>query len=439
MSGPPTPPPTPPPPTPPPPTPPPPTPPPPTPTPPISPAPVSPAPVSLAPQPAVSIAPQSSTPAGGVSAAPPPVSPAPVSPAPPAAASTNQVDAGDGGMSYLTDQSSSQLVCEPILNPDGANQSVDTSSSTQADDNSSAGQSAPYTSGQSVDPYTNQSIDTSSGGVSVAPPSVSSDDPYTNQSMDRSVGGVSPAPPALQSADPYSAGQSISSSDASQNVSSSPEEQLYSSDQNMSSAAGAGGVAMAGITAPPWYEFEDSVADSLRSNATDTVMEDMAESFESGIYSENSLVSIDRGVTPDQFADIAEMQETGQSYAELMGEPGAMNPITASHVPSITTDPVAAENLSNVYGVNEDVHFGDDHAGNYQNDPGDFADTNPEVDTEPGFSESAGEWSTEAAAGPEEALITSEEALEAGEVIVEGAEVVEGFEAADLLLLLLLL
>ena len=347
-------------------------------------------------------------------------------------------------MSYLADQSSNQLVCEGILNPDGTNQSIDTSASTQASDNSSSGPSAPYTQGQNVDAYTNQSIDTSVGGVSVAPPGVSTTNPYTNQSIDTSVGGVSPAPPDGQG-DPYSGGQSIASSDTSQNVSSSPDDQLSSNDQNMSSAAGPGSVAMAGVTAPPWYEFADSVADDLRSTATDNVQADMAESFESGIYSENSLVSIDRGVTPDQFADASEMEETGQTYAELMGEPGAVNPLTGSHVPSITTDPVAAEDLSNAYGVNEDVHFADDHAGNYQNDPGDYADTNPEVDPdlEPGYSESAGQYSTEAAAGPEEAMIQAEEA---GEVFVEGTEAVEvgaaaaeGFEAADLLVLLIFL
>jgi len=148
-------------------------------------------------------------------------------------------------------------------------------------------------------------------------------------------------------------------------------------------------------------------------------------------------------------------------------EPNAILDITESHVPAIGTDPVAAASGESAYGVPEVVHFGEDHAGNYQNDPGDFADTNPQVDPEmeaqfgeganmqqfegaqSGFEEGVGEWSTNAAASPEELMIQSEEMMETGTALVEGSEVVEGgvmvieageaFEAADLLFLLLLL
>jgi hypothetical protein len=390
---------------------------------------------------------------------PPPVSPAPVSTLSPAA-STNQVDAGDGGMSYLEDQSTNQLVCEQVLDTKGTDQSIDPSAGAVSVASSSYQSIDPYTGDQSVSSYANQSIDPSAGGMSI--------DPYN--------GGPSANPYTCQpSDDPYFTGQSIAPTSDSQNVSSSPDGQLFGSDQNMSINAAGPGVAMAGVTVPPWFDISDRVADSLRENATDAYVEDWAESFDSGIYSENSIASLERGVSIDQFEEAADLQELratdpGATFADLVDESEVMMESTGSHVPSIYTDPVGAEGLSNVYGVNEDVHFGGDHAGNYQNDPGDFADTNPQVDPEmeaefgeganmqqypetrlgqSGFDEGVGEWSETAAKSPEDLLIESEEAMEAETAVVEGSEFVETgaivieagetFEAADLLFLLLLL
>jgi hypothetical protein len=53
------------------------------------------------------------------------------------------------------------------------------------------------------------------------------------------------------------------------------------------------------------FEFEDSVADSLRAEARDVVGEDLAESFQSGMYSENALVSTE-SLTLDQLAEWAD-------------------------------------------------------------------------------------------------------------------------------------
>jgi hypothetical protein len=338
-------------------------------------------------------------------------------------------------MSYLADQSTNQLVCEPILNPEGANQSIDPSAGAQV--------SVASSGDQSIDPYsstaTNQSIY-----------------PYSSTATNQSIDPYSPTA-TNQSTDPSSDGQSFADNQDSSSGSSTGM-----------SAAGPGVVAMASIGSPFGFEIPPTVEDWLRGVGQESVINDMAESYESGIYSPNSIASIERGdVTPDVFDEIAQVRESGGTYAELVDEPNAILDITESHVPAIGTDPVAAASGESAYGVPEVVHFGEDHAGNYQNDPGDFADTNPQVDPEmeaqfgeganmqqfegaqSGFEEGVGEWSTNAAASPEELMIQSEEMMETGTALVEGSEVVEGgvmvieageaFEAADLLFLLLLL
>jgi hypothetical protein len=66
------------------------------------------------------------------------------------------------------------------------------------------------------------------------------------------------------------------------------------------------------------FEFEDSVADSLRAEARDVVGEDLAESFQSGMYSENALVSTE-SLTPDQLAEWADFWESGaRSYGQFV-------------------------------------------------------------------------------------------------------------------------
>ena len=305
------------------------------------------------------------------------------SPGPPVAGSSQIDPAQDISSTVETQSSSSQLTggqsVEPVAE---GRQSVDPAGPQEGPpgDPYTGGQSGdPYTGGQTSDPFTGQSGGDPYGGQSVSGPDA---DPFTGgQSTDPYTGGVSPAPP--------DASESVASTSAESSVSQGADvaaEQTSSAMTGEGAAAGEGGVEAAATTgtgglgpglssanAPGDFEFEDSVANSLRSEARDVVGEDLAESFQSGTYSENALVSTE-SLTPDQLAEWSDYWESGaRSYGQFVypvSGAGQQVPFDVSHVPDIGTDPVGAGDIGNSYATDPNTHFDLDHAGSYNNDRG---------------------------------------------------------------------
>ena len=198
------------------------------------------------------------------------------------------------------------------------------------------------------------------------------------------------------------------------------------------------------------YEFADSVANDLRSTAREGAIEDLTESVESGIYSPQSLYTADR-FTPDQLIDFA--------------EEGVPAEVEFSHVESLAGSPqVGAESELGVL-TDEWDHFFGHHAGNYANDPSEFANPDWETDTladewfgegsnlrvvdgseDLGLTETdewwaeGGEVGSEAAEGLEagELGLGAEEAIGAGEIAAEAAEGIELIDVLEIGAILLL-
>jgi hypothetical protein len=424
-----------------------------------------------------------------VSPGPPaPGEPILASPGPPVAGSCQIDPTQDVSSSVETQSSSSQLTGGQSVEPTaGGGEGVDPAApgaGEQVSDPYTGGQSIdPYTGGESTDPFTGQSsADPFTGGQSV---SSANADPFTGgQSADPYTGGVSPAPPDAQ---PFSSGADVSSASA------------QSSSTGVGPGIAMGAVDPANMTPEEleqWneylesdvstYDFDasDEALASARYDAKVNAFDDFAESVESGTYSPRSFATMEN-ITPDTAVDIADAWESGQSYAKFTGEPGAVSPVDSSDVPSIQNDPI---NPENAYLNDPTDHLGNDHLGDTTNDPGDYADPNADVNAEMDsqFGEGANlqdDWTESQldsdAIGPRsqagtdflneqgysaggspldesagadveggEGLIEGGESfIEGGEGLVEGLEgaatVVEvgaeGFEAADLLVLLIFL
>jgi hypothetical protein len=211
------------------------------------------------------------------------------------------------------------------------------------------------------------------------------------------------------------------------------------------------GAVLASSMAMGNYQIPKSVATFLRALARGGAYEDLVESIESGTYSWNSLYTSGR-FTPDQLQDFAERyREIGddpEAFQELIQEMRA----EVSHLEPLAGNPsVAGESELTVVTGRAD-HFYGQHGGNYSNDPG--SSSNPDWESNPAEEEMFGEGSnlTVRSEAEELGMTEGEAALEGGEMVTEGlegmellegagvaVEAVEGFEAADLLLLLLLL
>lgn len=204
-------------------------------------------------------------------------------------------------------------------------------------------------------------------------------------------------------------------------------------------------VGVAGATLPSGnFEFPESVANYLRETDRAAAEADLTESVESGIYSPEAMYTAER-FTPDQMVEFAEQGLRPEAYAEE----GLASPLEFSHVPGLAGGPPGGS------GVLTDPadHFFGQHAGNYGNDPGEFA--NPDWETDAQADEMFGEGSNLRIAeeGEDLGMTEGSEALDTGEGLVETAgestelaeglglagEATEGFEVADLLLGLLVL
>jgi len=234
---------------------------------------------------------------------------------------------------------------------------------------------------------------------------------------------------------------SVATADPYNNGAASDSYSVNASTDPLAAAAGV----LSSPNAPGDFEFADSVADSLRSDAVDAVQSDLYESVTSGTYSPNTFATLEN-MTPDQLVEFSEFYESdAQTWAQFQQEPGIQPEFDVSHVPDIGTDPVGADTLDNAYANSPDAHFENDHLGNYNNDPGDYADPNADVDTaaDAEFGEGANMHIVDESA---DLGLTGDEAIEGGEILGEGVEAAtvtveaaEGFEAADLLVLLILL
>jgi RHS repeat-associated protein len=192
-----------------------------------------------------------------------------------------------------------------------------------------------------------------------------------------------------------------------------------------------GGVLASGVVLGN-YQFADSVANWLREQAREGAYEDLAESVESGYYSEQSLYTAGR-YTPDQLVEFAE-EGTIPEGMEF------------SHLESLASSPSVGANSELGVLTDEADHFFGQHGGNYANDPGSSA--NPDWEARPDVEAEFGENNmqivdAETEEGMEYLGMTEGETAVEGTELLEGAAVVtetaEGLEAADLLYLLLLL
>jgi hypothetical protein len=311
-----------------------------------------------------------------------------------------------------------QSQLDPLSPADPATSDRDPTAEQQASD--------PYTGGQSVDPYL--------GGQSV--------DPYTGgQSIDPTVGG--------QSVDPYVGGQSVAGPDGP--TSSALSDQVSSArDQTDPFSTAAGPVVSAGVTLPSGnYSFAESVAESLRAEAREAARADLVESVESGYYSPQSLYTAER-LTPDQLVE--------GPRPETYVEEGLESPYDVSHIESLSSSPQVGAEPSNVVVTDGADHFYGQHAGDTANNPAEYG--NPNWETDAGADEMFGEGSnlriaseaedlgftfgegaeaaTGAAEGLEGAGLVAGE-LSGAEAVAVTVEAAEGFEAADLLIILIFL
>jgi RHS repeat-associated protein len=115
------------------------------------------------------------------------------------------------------------------------------------------------------------------------------------------------------------------------------------------------------------------VKDTLRAESRKAAIEDLKESVESGIYSEESLYTAER-YTPDQLINISE----GEDVPE-----GMQN----SHLSSISEDPAFADRAGVL--TDELDHLHGHHGGDYSQNPGEFA--NPDWESRPEVEELFGE------------------------------------------------
>jgi len=214
------------------------------------------------------------------------------------------------------------------------------------------------------------------------------------------------------------------------------------------------------------YQFADSVADYLRSEASDTFGEELVESIESGTYSPQVAEFVDRyGL--DVASDLAEgYADTGKFVTLEEEDEGLQSAFEVTHGESLASTPQAGTEAGNLGLQTEADHFYGDHAGDFGNNPAEYGDPNYNVD--PVAEETLGEPNLNIVSETEDLGMTGEgapssaidwfgegegegfvgEATEATEAVegaefVEGAgaalEVGEGLELADALWLLLLL